>query len=249
MLLSFENPPKKLIRDSADFFKNHKTINIRSVTTDINPPSTLLCNISLVSGWWLCSTLLGGHLLLLSEVATSCSCWPTGQKLQLLITTCWDWPSWDWPGWWPTCWSCSNCATKQVSQQMIPLISISWDLWMDHLFHDPDKKKCSYVLASTPPTRLVSCWLMGVSGCGRRRTNADLKLLIYAFLKVGLFLLFLIICQSFSSTNISITIVKTIITLVIFSLINVLIYLWMNLSNSTRLRSIIVASRSTTKPI
>ena len=127
--------------------------------------------------------LAGGHLLLLSEVATSCSCWPTGQKLQLLITTCWDWPSWDWPGWWPTCWSCSNCATKQVSQQMIFLISTSWDLWMDHLFHDPDKKKCSYVLASTPPPRLVSCWLMGVSGCGRRRTNADLKLLIYTFLQ------------------------------------------------------------------
>ena len=119
---------------------------------------------------------------------------------------------------------------------------------MDHLFRHPDKKKCSYVLASPPP-RLVSCWLMGVSGCGRRRTNADLKLLIYAFHKVGLFSLFLIICQSFSSTIISITIDQTIITLAILSLINVLIYLWMNLSNSTRLRSIIVASRSTTKPI
>ena len=66
---------------------------------------------------------------------------------------------------------------------------------------------------------------MGVSGCGRRRTNADLKLLIYAFLKVGLFLLFLIICQGFCSIIISIAIDKTIITLVIFSIINVLIYL------------------------
>ena len=61
---------------------------------------------------------------------------------------------------------------------------------------------------------------MGVSGCGRRRTNADLKLLIYAFLKVGLFLLFLIICQSFSST-----LNNTVITLAILLLINVLIYL------------------------
>ena len=31
--------------------QNHITIYIRSVTTDIYPPSTLLCNISLVSGW------------------------------------------------------------------------------------------------------------------------------------------------------------------------------------------------------
>ena len=40
------SPPKKLISNSAFFFKNHLTINIRSVTTDTYPPNTLLCNIS-----------------------------------------------------------------------------------------------------------------------------------------------------------------------------------------------------------
>ena len=65
------NPPKKLISNSAFFFKNNLTINIRSVITDTYPPSTLLCNISLVSGWWLCSTLLRGPPCF----SVTCCCW------------------------------------------------------------------------------------------------------------------------------------------------------------------------------
>ena len=66
MLLSFENPPKKSISILLSYmYHTCITINIRSVTTDFVPPSTLLCNISLVSGWWLCSTLL----------VVTCCCW------------------------------------------------------------------------------------------------------------------------------------------------------------------------------